>query len=62
MPLINCKVELKFKWTKYCVLLATGNENVINDNDNGNDINFAVKDTKLYVPAVSISTWDNQSY
>ena len=22
MPLINCKVELKLKWTKYCVLSA----------------------------------------
>ena len=22
MPLINCKVELKFKWTSYCVLSA----------------------------------------
>ena len=25
MSLINCKVELKIKWTKYCVLSATGN-------------------------------------
>ena len=24
MPLINCKVELKPKWTKYCVLSAAG--------------------------------------
>ena len=22
MPLINCKVELKFKWVKYCILSA----------------------------------------
>ena len=22
MPLINCKAELKLKWTKYCVLSA----------------------------------------
>ena len=27
MPLINCKVELKLKWTKHCVLAATGNDN-----------------------------------
>ena len=32
MPLINCKVELKLKWIKYCVLSAPGN-----DNDNNND-------------------------
>ena len=26
--LINCKVELTFKWTKYCVLPATGVDNI----------------------------------
>ena len=31
MPLINCKVELKLKWKKCCVLSAVGNDN---DNDN----------------------------
>ena len=25
MSLITCKIELKFKWTKYCLLSATGN-------------------------------------
>ena len=33
IPLINCKIELKLKWTKYCVLSANGN-----DNDNTNNI------------------------
>ena len=42
MPLINCKVELKLKWTKYCVLSAKGNDN---DNDNVNNIFFALTDT-----------------
>ena len=27
MPLINYKVELTFKWTKYCILAAAGNYN-----------------------------------
>ena len=27
MPLINCKVELKLKWTKYGVLSAAGADN-----------------------------------
>ena len=27
MPLINCKVELKVRWTKYCVLTAAGADN-----------------------------------
>ena len=28
MSLINCKAELKLKWTKHCVLSAAGNDNV----------------------------------
>ena len=46
MILNNCKVELKLKWTKYCVLSAAGNENV-NNNNNANDIIFTIKGTKL---------------
>ena len=37
MPLNNCKVELKLKSTKYCVLSAAGNDN-INSNDDDDDI------------------------
>ena len=57
MPLINCKEELKFRLTKHCVLSAAGN-----DNANGNDENtiFTIKDTKLYVPVVTLSARDNQ--
>ena len=57
MPLINCKVELKLKWTKYCVLPANGNDN--NDANSNNAI-FAIKDTKLYASAVTLSAKDNQ--
>ena len=42
MPLINCKVELKLKWTKYCVLPATGNDNAINDDNNTNNITITI--------------------
>ena len=49
MPLINCKVELKLTWTKYCVLSVAGIDNV-NSNDEDNNNIFTVKDTKLYVP------------
>ena len=59
MPLINCKVELKLKWTKYCVLSAAGNDNIIDNNFDSN-IMFTIKDTKLYVPVVTLSTKDNQ--
>ena len=46
MSLVNCKIELKLKWTKYCALLAKGNDN---DDANCNNIIFTIKDTKLYV-------------
>ena len=45
MPLINNKTELKLKWTNYCVLSVTGNENV-NDKNNAKNIIFTIKDTK----------------
>ena len=57
MPLIICKVELKLEWTKYCVLSAVDNDNT---NTNPNNIIFTIKDTKLYVPAVTLSARDNQ--
>ena len=41
MLLINCKVKLKLKWTRQCVLSADGNGN---DNDNKcNNITFILK-------------------
>ena len=43
MSLINCKLELKHNWTKYCVLTAAG---VDNDDANFNII-FTIEDTKL---------------
>ena len=42
MPLINCKVELKFRCTNYCVLSAVGVDNV-NNRDSNNTI-FTIKD------------------
>ena len=60
MPLINCKVELKLKWTKYRVLSVAGNENNINEDANANNIISTIKNTKLYVPVVTLSTEDNQ--
>ena len=57
MPLINCKVELKLRWTKYCVLLAAGTDN---DNGHRNKIIFTIKDTKPYVPVVTLSAKNNR--
>ena len=50
MPLINCKTEFKFKCS---VLSAAGND--IQMLTNPNIINFIIKDTKLYVPLVTLS-------
>ena len=44
LPLISCKVELKHKWTKYCVLSAAGNEKQ-SDNDNKDNVK-----TQNYIP------------
>ena len=57
MLLINCKIELKLKWTKYCILSGAGNDNT---NANPNNIIFTIKDTKLYVLVVTLSAKDNQ--
>ena len=57
MPLINCRVELKLKWTKHYVLAAGG---VDNSNADRNNIVFNINDRKLYVPAVALSSKDNQ--
>ena len=57
MSLINCKVKLKLKRTKYCVLAAGGADNA---DANSNKIISITKDTKLNVPTVSLSAKDNQ--
>ena len=58
MPLINCKVELKLNQTKSCVIAAAGS----NNNDaNSDNIIFTIKDTKLYVPLVTLSARANQN-
>ena len=58
IPLINCKVELKLKWIKYCVLSVGSTENDVNDNN----IIFTIKDTKLYIPVVTFfSCYKRQS-
>ena len=57
MPLINCKVKLKPKWTKQCVLFVLGTENI---DANSNNVVFTTKDTKLYVPVATSLAKDNQ--
>ena len=49
MPLINCEVNLILTWSKDCV--------ITNSTDEGK---FAITETKLYVPVVTLSTKDNE--
>ena len=54
MPLINCEVNLILTWSSTCVLIATGNQN--------QNVTFAITDTKLYVPVVTLSTQGNTKF
>ena len=54
MPLINCEVNLIFIRSSTCVLIST---NVQNQN-----ATFAITDTKLYVPLVTLSTQENTKF
>ena len=49
MQLINCKVELSLDWCAKCMLII----------GNGTPATFAITDTKLYVPVVTLKTEDN---
>ena len=54
MPLINCEVNLILTCSSNCVLIAT---NIQNQN-----ATFAITDTKLYVPVVTLSTQKNAKF
>ena len=48
MPLINCEVNLILTWSKTCIISSAIGET-----------KFAITETKLYVPVVTLSTQDN---
>ena len=48
MPLINCEVNLILTWSSTCVIVSTNKAN--------QNATFAITDTKLYVPVVTLST------
>ena len=49
MPLINCEVNLILTWSKDCVITNSTGEG-----------KFAITETKLYVPVVTLSTKNNE--
>ena len=54
MPLINCEVNLILTWSSTCVIVSTGDANQA--------ATFAITDTKLYVPVVTLSTQENTKF
>ena len=54
MPLINCEVNLILTWSSTCAPIAT---DIANEN-----ATFAITDTKLYVPVVTLSTQENTKF
>ena len=54
MPLINCEVNLILTWSSTCVLISTNAQN--------QNATFAITDTKLYVPVVTLSTQENTKF
>ena len=48
MPLINCKVYLELNWIEDCILSSAEDT-----------AKFAITDTKLHVPIVTLSTKDS---
>ena len=51
MPLINCEVNLILTWSSTCVT-----------NESNGAGTFAITDTKLYVPVVTLSTQENTKF
>ena len=51
MPLINCQINLLLTWSASCAIVST---DIANQN-----ATFAITDTKLYVPVVTLSQKDN---
>ena len=51
MPLINCEINLILTWFEDCILISAGIYIQV--------AKFAITDTKLYIPVVTLSTQEN---
>ena len=65
MPLINCEVSLTLTWSQNCVLTSRAYREANPDADpeepginNPTNATFEIKDTKLFVPVVTLSAQD----
>ena len=55
MSLINCEINILLTWSEECIIVTRYYGNNAN-----NKPKFAIMDTKLYVPVVTLSTQDNE--
>ena len=71
MPLINCEVSLTLTWSENCVLTniptqtaraAQGDNPARERTDTPTNAILKITDTKLYVPAVTLSTKDDNNF
>ena len=51
MPLINCEINLILTWSTNCTIVSIANCAIANQN-----ATFAITNTRLYVPVVTLST------
>ena len=66
MTLINCEINLSLTWSEKCVITNKATRDADPDAntavaavDNPTNATFKVKDAKLYVPVVTLSTEDD---
>ena len=71
MPLINCEINLILTWSQKCVLTskatrnaapAQGRNPAVTAVNNPTNATSQIKDTKLYVPVVTLSTKDDNNF
>ena len=75
MPLINCETNLILKTSEKCVLTDITTQSVRDANPNADllvearertdaptNATFQIKDTKLYVPVITLSTEDDNNF
>ena len=71
MLLINCEINLILTWSENCVITskatrntvsAQGGSPAVNAVNNPTNVTFKIKETKLYVPVVTLSTQVNKNF
>ena len=64
MSLINCEVPLTLAWSENCVITSIERRVITNTwrDISPTSATFKIKDTKLYVPVVTLSTKDDNNF